>query len=671
MITLFIIGIIKVCFSFYPLTAHALNETKFPRLANIFLKTPISDYEADQLAKWDVVVLGMQAQDTDPEIFDYLKIQNPDIVILAYVPSAEFPLSRIDILESPNGPWHQLASGLSDSWWLRDQNGIIVSFWAGNQSLNPTNMAPLINNERWNTYFARFLDEKILSTGNWDGIFFDSVWWDAAWVNNGNLDLNNDGQKDSSSMIDAEWQNGMKTIFSYLRDRHGDDYILVGNGGDQYHDYLNGRMFESFPNGWENGWTGQMEKYFSLMNNSQTPRLSIINGDTNNSGTWNDFRDMRFALTSTLLKNGYFSYDWGTADHSQLWWYDEFEVALGSPINEPYNVLNQTLVAGSGLWRRDFQNGTVLVNSTNDSQLLNLYSNYEKIKGGQDPLTNNGAVINQVIIPAQDGIILLHQLVTEQITGASFINGSFARVFNASGENIRNGFFAYKSGYTGGQTIIEQDLNNDGQKEIITADNTRVKIYQANGLLIKSFVPYGEKFTSGINLTAADLNNDGWWEIITVPKANATTHIKIFSADGRLLTPGFFAYNQSFKGGADVAVADLNGDATKEIIIAAGSGGGPHLQIFNKDGRLISPGFFAFNSSDRSGLNLAAGDINNDNHGEIIVSRRKGNAEIQIFNGNGNLLNKWQGSNEAINGTDVAVSDYNQDGYQEIFALGN
>ena len=663
------------------LQAVSLNNEKFPRLANIFLKTPITLSEAEQLANWDLVVLGMQAQDTDPEVFNILRSKNPDIIILAYVPSAEFPVSRLDILESPNGPWHQLFSGINSQWWLKDQWGGIVSFWPGNQSLNPSNAAPLINGERFNNYYAKFLSQTIMASGFWDGIFFDSLWAEAAWVNGGNLDLNLDGQKDGASYINNQWKSGMETIFTYLKNTHGQNIILLGNGGNEYNQYLNGRMFESFPNIWENGWSGQMQKYTNFMDDGQFPQISFLNGDTQNSGNWTNYADLRYSLASALLDNGFFSYDWGTADHSQLWWYDEYDVFLGPPLNDFYNLeIGQPLTITSGIWRRDYANGIVLVNSTNDSKIINLNGTFEKIRGSQDLLVNNGQLIEQVTLPGQDGLILLRTInapyenqpntspTNGEITLKNFSNGAYARVFNQNGQNIRNGFFAYDSHYAGGLDIIYQDLNKDNQTEVIVVDFNKVKIYNQENQLIKEFFPYGNNFNKKINATIGDLNNDGWWEIIVVPAAGATTHIKTFSADGRLLTPGFFAYSQQFTGGADVAVADLDGDGNLEIMVAAGEGGGPHVQIFNRDGRLLTPGFFAFEPNSKMGLNIAAADVNGDGQGEIIVGRKKGTAEVRIFNKNGNLLNNWTGF-ISLSGVNVAVFDIDNNGISEIIAL--
>jgi hypothetical protein len=60
------------------------------------------------------------------------------------------------------------------------------------------------------------------------------------------------------------------------------------------------------------------------------------------------------------------------------------------------------------VWRRDFDHGIVLVNPKgNGPQTVILESSYTRIKGEQDPVTNNGATVTTVTLQDRDGIILL------------------------------------------------------------------------------------------------------------------------------------------------------------------------------------------------------------------------------------------------------------------------
>ena len=62
---------------------------------------------------------------------------------------------------------------------------------------------------------------------------------------------------------------------------------------------------------------------------------------------------MRLGLTLSLLfDNTYFAYDFGPRDHGQAWWYSEYDVELGEPLGEYYEV--------DGAYWREYENGYVV-----------------------------------------------------------------------------------------------------------------------------------------------------------------------------------------------------------------------------------------------------------------------------------------------------------------------
>jgi hypothetical protein len=61
----------------------------------------------------------------------------------------------------------------------------------------------------------------------------------------------------------------------------------------------------------------------------------------------------------------------------------------------------------TNLWRRDFQNGIVLVNPSSLPLNTPLGATFRKITGVTDPVTNNGAPVSQASVPANDALFLI------------------------------------------------------------------------------------------------------------------------------------------------------------------------------------------------------------------------------------------------------------------------
>ncbi len=383
-----------------------------------------------------------------------------------------------------------------------------------------------------------------------------------------------------------------------------------------------------------------------------------------------DYQLMRLGLVSTLLDNGYYSFDWGTENHGQLWWYDEYNVDLGQPLGSAYNLDSDSPETQLGIWRRNFEKGVVFVNATANQRTFILENEeLEKIIGTQDPVVNDGSLVNYIRLMANDGLVLFKPI--SEVLNATFINGYFARIFDQAGNRLRSGFYLYQKQYPGSTQIIVTDVDNDGEIETIVAYNSQVEIYSSNGIKEKTFYPYTQSYNQGINISVGDLNGDGTQEIITGTEKGGGPHIRVFNDQGDLINPGFFGYGQGYRGGVNVAVGDLNNDGINEIIAGAGVGGGPHIRVFDKDGKLLSAGWFAYDKNFRGGVNVATGDVNGDGKDEIVSAPGfGGQPEIKIWNASGQQLGSsflaFDPSNQS--GVEVIVNDINRDGYLEILA---
>ncbi|MBU1130833.1 hypothetical protein KJ840_01755 [Patescibacteria group bacterium] len=630
---------------------HQANLTQevFPKLANYFLAWDISDDAAEELAKWDLLILSTQAVDRNPNLLQLIKQYNPQIKILAYFLSQEIPVAGSQT--DPYGAWGKIYSQVSsNNWWLRDTSNNSTCFWPNTKLINITTA--------WRQWLPEYINNhhlKILP--EWDGVFYDNCWPAVDWLNL-SLDLNNDGQPDSAAIENNLWSQAMAELLNYSKQIFPSNKLIVCNGGTGYKNYYHGRMFETFPIASEGGWLSNINDYLA------TGNYSIINSNTLNVNNQADYRQMRFGLTSALLGNGYYSFDFGDTEHGQLWWYDEYSAYLGKPLG-PKTILNNNPY----LQQRDFERGLIVVNAADQKVALELNGRYEKIIGSQAPEINNGSLVNALDIPAQDGLALLKPI--EQLLNDSFNNGSFAMVFNNNGQKTRNGFFAYQENLAGGLEIILKDIDQDGQLEIVTADKTNIKIYNQEFKLEQEFAPYGQNFKNGFFFLVADLNNNGNFEIITSPKSGGSAHVKTFSTTGRWLNPGFMAYPDSFTGGASLALIDTDHDGLKEILTAPGPGANYPLRHFSQSGQPLDCTFPLYDADYRGGVNIASGDVNGDGQTEIVAARRSGSADIKIFNCYGRLLTHWLASKNATQGIQVKVNDIDADGQYEIITLTN
>ncbi len=636
----------------------------YPRIANYFLDPTISRSEAEQLARWDMVIVGFETHYLNAEAFSIMKQANPNIVILAYVTSEEVPLKHLAITDAAN-PIYQLYHRLSDhdDWFLKNTTGEYLNFYPETRLINVTTA--------WRKQLPKFMTNKIIKKNpqHWDGIFYDNCFNNIAWVDD-KIDLDQNGQADNWQATDAAWQRAMATMMKQTRQRNPSAVVLCNSSGNFY-TYLNGRMIEAFPSTFDGGWSGAMTKYNDVLKQAVRPRIVIVNTVANSTDAGN-YQLMRYNLTSTLLGDGFASFDQAVDSHSSLWWYDEYNLALGKPLGGPYNIKNPAASASNwseSVWRRNFERGIVLVNSSAASQLVMLEDGFEKILGTQDTKTNNGKIVGSVNLPAHDGIILQGRIA--QVSDAPYRNGTFAKVFSYRGKEVRNSFFTYNSAYSGGDTVVYlSDIETT-----VVAGVTYVTVYRGAGQAgqVARFAPYGVQYTGGVNIAVDRLDGaTKGYRIVTGTQANAP-HVRIFSLRGALLNPGCFPYGENFNGGVNVAIGDvLPQNRGQEIIVGAGEGGGPQVRLLDRECKIVSSGFFAYDAFLRSGVAVAAGDVNNDGQDDIITIPGKGGAPyVRIFNGHGKELRPgfYAFDRNQTSGAQLAVSDVDDNGKNEIVAM--
>jgi hypothetical protein len=643
--------------SLFPAPSFAANGTQqAPKLINFFLGYEIKPDDPAKLAKWDIVVLDMDQTYQFPDRLRQIKQINPNVKLLAYVNSSE--ISEARFRDASGSPGQIMSSQIPDAWFLSRPDGSRIQWWAGNWIMNASDQCPSVNGKQWNDFLGPYIRDAIMSQGIWDGVFLDAAYGDVTPFSGSQVDINRDGLVDNATDINASWRRGMTKLITKVR-QDNPNILIMNNSSSAYASLDNGTLFENFP---RNGWAAPFADFRSALARNATPKISSLNTNTNNQEQPNNYRLMRYGLASALVGDGYYSFDAGDAGHFRTWWYDEYDAPIGNPRSDAKAV--------KGVWSREYVRGFAVVNPTQQAADITLPGEFERLQGGQDPATNNGAIETKTTVPPQDGLVLLRRSDAVDVKGASFVNGSFLQVFDATGKKLRNAFFANRDDVPGGAIVLVADLDRDGTDDLVFSQAGQVTVRLSSGA-ISSFRPYGPKYKGDIHLSAGQTDHSPAWELVMTPASGAPAQVLVTDLKGHVLH-SWLAYRKEFTGGASVAIGDLDGDGKREIFTGAGRGGGPHVRGFRTDGVPWGGGFFAFDANSNGGANVALGDIDGDGRAELVVGSGPGlPPTIRIYGADLRLVNQFSlGSAPSATGIQPTLADIDGDGKAEILIPG-
>ena len=438
--------------------AERLASHKFPKL---FYQNTDYDPTADALTQssyYDLLVYDPEAMNSEWLFMGpsgIIRKQNPNAVILAYWSMQEFTS-----WDQSTPTRKDYISEFQPDWLMNDIHGkpYFFAFYGNGQWTTAINLSTDVNQ-----FIPDYVNNTIIKTGLFDGIFYDGISEDWGWLTkprgdnppSGLADFNRDGKADTADELNTAMDQGIQKLLAKTHAVFPSGLLITGNGlpllskdakaDTIFPNLLNGRLIEGFlydcrTCGFVNvvDWLTNMRNYYLMQQVSLDPKTTMLIS----ACTGTDYDHLRYLLSSALMFDGYFDCtDWGPAtpngptpgNSTATLWFDEYSVDLtsgkavkslaakgylGQPASDAYNVDNKTELLGTLLvnndpraeqlvWRRDFQNGIVLVNPSYNSKTIDLNGIYRKILGSIDPKFNDGSVVTEITLRPQSGIILL------------------------------------------------------------------------------------------------------------------------------------------------------------------------------------------------------------------------------------------------------------------------
>jgi hypothetical protein len=396
--------------------AHAADD--YPRLATYDIGGPHDYYASEhikKLAKVDVSVVsiypgwGLAQKTTMDAVVKQVKAINPNTKVFAYVigEAMQIPASSAWVeyeakVNSAN--WWLYTTGLSTSKVLSDYG---KDFYVLNISTQAKKDGSGQNFAQWfGNYTATEFGKPNPSL---DGIFTDNVFWKPRRDGDWNLDGKIDSQNDAT--VQGWYRAGYRLYLDTMKKALPGKMMLanVADWGQsnavltEYKGAWNGGVLEHIiGSSWSvesQGWPQMMAHYRKTMDALGAPKYGIFE----QFGSTTDYQAMRYGFASCAMDDGYYAFNNAAHQNSGVPWFDEFDAKLGAAVSKP-----QTSAWQSGVYRRDFENGIVLVNPKGNGQReVTLEGDFVKLKGTQAPSVNDGSTVRKVTLKDRDGIVLM------------------------------------------------------------------------------------------------------------------------------------------------------------------------------------------------------------------------------------------------------------------------
>jgi cyclophilin family peptidyl-prolyl cis-trans isomerase len=160
-----------------------------------------------------------------------------------------------------------------------------------------------------------------------------------------------------------------------------------------------------------------------------------------------------------------------------------------------------------------------------------------------------------------------------------------------------------------------------------------VTVLNSDGTVRFTKPVFDPAFTGGVRVAVGDINGDGTKDVIAVPGDGGGGIILVLDSNTGNIFRTITIFADNFRGGLFVAAGDATGLGYDQVLVGAGNTGGPRVSLLDLKQNKLLRDFMAGNSASRGGVGgLAISDVFKNKGQDIIVGTGVGiTPKVHVF----------------------------------------
>jgi hypothetical protein len=221
-------------------------------------------------------------------------------------------------------------------------------------------------------------------------------------------------------------------------------------------------------------------------------------------------------------------------------------------------------------------------------------------------------------------------------------------------DNTSTNFMAVDPRFTGGVSAVLGHLAGSIVPDVIVGAGrgagSSVAVFSGTQLVagtvepIASFLAFPVGFTGGVTLAAGRVNGTNHDDVIVGAGPGGGPEVEVFDGvqlnlGNPVATAAFMAFRSDFNGGVTLAAGNVNGTSHADVIVGAGPGGSSGVAVYDgaqlaHANAVATASFLAFAPGFGGGVMLAAGNVNGTGHADVIAAAGPGGGpQVQVYDG--------------------------------------